>query len=312
MSVLELQQVCKTLSRRKILHDISMRVEEGEVYGFLGPNGAGKTTTIRIIAGLVRASAGQVKIFGHDVQRDRRQALEKVGAIVENPELYMYMTGRQNLRHFAKLAGIAQIDERIDEVTALVKLDGRIDEKVKRYSLGMRQRLGLAQALLNQPKLLILDEPTNGLDPAGMREFRELVRALAKDGMSVFVSSHLLSEIQLMCDRVGILKDGRIITEERLTDLASAEQSMRMRVGQATTAQKILATMGLQSTVEAEHLLTLVVDDAQIPAIVRTLVQHEQDIYALEPIATSLETAFLALTSELDKDTANRGGEANA
>ncbi|MBX5436110.1 MAG: ABC transporter ATP-binding protein [Alicyclobacillaceae bacterium] len=221
--VLTLEHVSKRIGSRWIVEDVHMTVRAGEVYGFLGPNGAGKTTTIRMIVGLARPSRGVIRVLGHDVHRDRSAALGHVGTIVENPETYRYLTGRENLIHYARLAGLrgAERQRRIAEVVDIVGLGARIDDKVKRYSLGMRQRLGVAQALLARPKLLVLDEPTNGLDPAGMREFRELIRRLAAEGMAVFVSSHLLSEIEQMCDRVAILKSGRVIAEAKVADMLS-------------------------------------------------------------------------------------------
>jgi ABC-2 type transport system ATP-binding protein len=201
----------KKIGNRLLVKDITFDVYAGEVFGFLGPNGAGKTTTIRMIVGLIAPTAGSVVIGGHDLQKDFISAMKNVGCIVENPELYKYMTGWQNLEHFAAMLGDVS-EERIEEVVRLVKLDGRIHDKVKTYSLGMRQRLGIAQALLGRPKLLILDEPTNGLDPAGIRELREFIRKLAREeGLAVFVSSHMLAEVQMMCDRVAIISGGKML-----------------------------------------------------------------------------------------------------
>ncbi|RIV18855.1 ABC transporter ATP-binding protein, partial [Alicyclobacillaceae bacterium I2511] len=219
MPILTLENLHKRLGRRDVIRGLTMTVEPGEVYGFVGPNGAGKTTTIRMIVGLIRPSAGRVTIGGFDVQHQRSHALAQVGAIVENPETYSYLSGRQNLMQYARLAGVADAGLRIDEVTEQVRLKDRIDDKVKNYSLGMRQRLGVAQALLARPKLLVLDEPTNGLDPAGMREFRQLMRDLADQGMAVFVSSHLLGELEQVCDRIGVIQQGELIVEEGMAAL---------------------------------------------------------------------------------------------
>ena len=299
VSVLTLQGVSKQLGGRTIVKQLDMQVEPGEVYGFLGPNGAGKTTTIRMIVGLAKPTEGTIQIMGHDVQRDRGAALRHVGAIVENPELYSYLTGRQNLLQFARLSSLVAPALRIDEVTDLVGLSDRIDEKVKRYSLGMRQRLGVAQALLAKPRLLVLDEPTNGLDPAGIREFRAMIRDLAASGMSVFVSSHLLNEIQLMCDRVAILNGGRIITEQRVEDLvSSARSSVLVRVNDVDVALQVAAAAGVSADVMAGKQLRFLMSEQAIPAMVRELVARQLEIYAIEPERNSLEDAFLYLTDE--------------
>lgn len=299
MSVLTLENVSKKIGSRLIVDNLTMTVEPGEVYGFLGPNGAGKTTTIRMIVGLIRPTQGVVKIAGHDVQRDRAKALSQIGTIVENPETYKYLTGRQNLVHYARLAGISNRNQRIQEVLEIVGLKDRLDDKVRQYSLGMRQRLGLAQALLAKPKLLVLDEPTNGLDPAGMREFRELMRRLAGEGMSVFVSSHLLSELQLMCDRVSILKGGRVITEQRMEDLIDGTvRAIRVRVGEAGQAQRALAAAGLTVRNEGDNLIAVQIGNEHVPGMIRTLVSANVDVYSVEPVKESLEDTFLELTGE--------------
>ncbi|WP_236687315.1 ABC transporter ATP-binding protein, partial [Geobacillus sp. ZGt-1] len=216
---LAVKELRKTIRGKEIIKGISFELHEGEVFGFLGPNGAGKTTTIRMLVGLIRPTSGTVAICGYDLHRQFTDAIRQIGCIVENPEMYPYLTGWENLEHFARMMpGIGA--DRIMEVAKLVGLEQRIHDRVGTYSLGMRQRLGIAQALLGKPKVLILDEPTNGLDPAGIREMRAFIRFLAEtEGLSVLVSSHLLSEIQLMCDRVAIMAKGRLLavdTVERL------------------------------------------------------------------------------------------------
>lgn len=203
---------------KQIIHDVSFEVRAGEIFGFLGPNGSGKTTTIRMLVDLIKPTSGQIRICGHDVQKQPEQALRHIGSIVENPEMYGFMTGWDNLQYFANM--LDDVDEaRISEVVEIVSLTERIHEKVKTYSLGMKQRLGIAQALLGRPKLLILDEPTNGLDPLGIKELRAFVRMLAGEGISLFISSHLLSEIQLMCDRVAIIDKGRVLAVGSVDEL---------------------------------------------------------------------------------------------
>ncbi|MEJ8304716.1 ABC transporter ATP-binding protein [Saccharibacillus sacchari] len=223
--VLRVRDLNKRIGRKTIIHSINFDVREGEIFGFLGPNGAGKTTTIRMLVGLIKPTSGSVEICGFDVQKQPEEALKYVGSIVENPEMYPYLTGWENLMHFARMQD--GIDEqRIREVTELVHLGGRIHEKVRTYSLGMRQRLGIAQALLARPKVLILDEPTNGLDPKGIKEMRAFIRELASAGLAVFVSSHLLSEIQLLCDRVAIIGGGRELAVGSVDELMGAGRGM--------------------------------------------------------------------------------------
>src|SRR5262249_53056388 len=206
--VLSAQNLTKRFGRREAVADVSFDVHAGEVFGFLGPNGAGKTTTIRMLVGLARPDRGTIRIRGLDLATHFEQALSHVGCIVESPDLYRYLTGRENLLHFARMLGRGAAG-RIEELAALVVLSERLDDRVSTYSLGMRQRLGIAQALLGNPDILILDEPANGLDPAGIREIRRLVRRLAAQrGIAVFVSSHLLSEIRQMFDRVATLPPG--------------------------------------------------------------------------------------------------------
>lgn len=221
-TTLEIDHVVKTIRRTPIIKDISFSVLEGEVFGFLGPNGSGKTTTIRMMVGLIRPTAGRIRICGYDVQTQHAKALAQVGSIVENPELYPFLTGMENLEQFARMLPDVK-PEKIREVIERVDLKDRIYDKVKDYSLGMRQRLGIAQALLGDPKLLILDEPTNGLDPQGIKDLRAFIRQLASEGLSVFISSHLLSEIQLMCDRVAIINKGKILRVGEVHELLTQE-----------------------------------------------------------------------------------------
>lgn len=216
--VLRVKDLRKTIRGHTVVDKMSFHIRKGEIFGFLGPNGAGKTTTIRMLVDLIKPTSGSVEICGYNVQRKPEQALRHVGCIVENPEVYSYMTGWQNLEHFARMVDGVD-DERIREVTEIVKLNDRIHDKVKTYSLGMRQRLGIAQALLGRPKLLILDEPTNGLDPKGIKELRAFVHKLAEEGLSLLISSHMLSEIQMLCERVVIIDRGNVIATGRIEDL---------------------------------------------------------------------------------------------
>lgn len=209
----------KRFGQRQAVADVSFTLQAGEVFGFLGPNGAGKTTTIRMLVGLIRPTSGRVLVAGHDLAENREAALRLMGCIVESPDFYDFLTGRENLEHFARMIDPAAM-ARINEVADLVRLGERLGDKVGTYSLGMRQRLGIAQALVGAPEVLVLDEPANGLDPAGIRELRRLIRQLADErGLAVFVSSHLLGEIERMCDRIAIVHRGRALTEGSIADL---------------------------------------------------------------------------------------------
>ncbi len=217
--VLSAQGLAKRYGDREVVTDASFELHRGEVFGFLGPNGAGKTTTIRMLVGLVRPTRGRVLIEGHDVKREFEAAMRRVGCIVETPDLYRFLTGRENLQHFARMLGHGA-EERIPELAALVKMTDRLGDLVRTYSLGMRQRIGIAQALLANPSVLILDEPTNGLDPAGIREMRGLLKLLSRErGLAVFVSSHLLHEVELTCDRVAIVHRGKTLAKGPLAEL---------------------------------------------------------------------------------------------
>jgi ABC-2 type transport system ATP-binding protein len=217
--VLAAENLAKRYGEREVVSDVSFVLHRGEVFGFLGPNGAGKTTTIRMLVGLVKPTQGRVLIEGRDLAEDFEGAMRRVGCIVETPDLYKFLSGRENLEHFARMVGDGA-EGRIAELSALVKMEGRLDERVGTYSLGMRQRIGIAQALLADPAILILDEPTNGLDPAGIREMRVLIRHLAQDrDIAVFVSSHLLVEIERICDRVAIVQRGRTLAEGSIAGL---------------------------------------------------------------------------------------------
>lgn len=214
--VLKVSNLKKSFGKNEIIKNISFQIKEGEIFGFLGPNGSGKTTTIKMLVDLIGMDSGNISIMGKDIKGDREAALSHIGAVVESPELYSYLSGYENLMQIARIRNISK--NRINEIVELVGLTGRIKDKMKKYSLGMKQRLGLAAALLSDPKLLILDEPTNGLDPNGMIELRKILKELAaKKGMAVFVSSHILGEIQQLCDTVAFIEDGIITSIESMT-----------------------------------------------------------------------------------------------
>jgi ABC-2 type transport system ATP-binding protein len=299
--VLEAQHLTKRFGDREAVSDVSFDVRAGEVFGFLGPNGAGKTTTIRMLVGLARPDRGTVRIRGFDIHRDFARAMAHVGCIVESPDLYKYLTGRENLLHFSRMlpAGAAG---RIEDLAKMVALSERLDDKVSTYSLGMRQRLGIAQALLGNPDVLILDEPANGLDPAGIREIRQLVRHLAEDrGISVFVSSHLLSEIELMCDRVAIIHRGRTLAAGPVREMVDrvASDRIRVRARPAAGAANVLAAFGapeIDGGGEGEGFVTVALAAEEVPEALRALTAAGVDVYTVERPVASLEEVFLEIT----------------
>jgi len=296
--VVRLQNVTKVIGGRTIIDRVSFEVRPGEVFGFLGPNGSGKTTTIRMIVGLMGLTAGDIHIVGHSIKSEYPKAIVHVGAIVENPEMYKFLTGYQNLLHYARM-NPSITKERIQEAIELVGLQGRIHDKVKKYSLGMRQRLGVAQAIMHRPKLLVLDEPTNGLDPAGIRELRDYLRKLAQDeGTAVLVSSHLLSEMELMCDRVAILQKGQIIDVRSIRGQDDGEkvslEDVLFDVDHPDAALGILEGQGSGRIVDG--FLTLSSDRKGIAAANRRLVEAGINVYGIRVKTKSLEDQFLEVT----------------
>jgi len=234
-TVLSTHRLSKSYGDRPAVTDLDLEVRRGEVFGFLGPNGAGKTTTIRMALGLIRPTSGRVEILGGDVQTDGGRVLPRVGALVEAPALYLYLSGRDNLKAFAGVLGGVP-GPRLDEVLDLVGLAARQRDRVRSYSLGMKQRLGVATALLNDPDLLVLDEPANGLDPAGIVEMRDLLRQLAAGGKTVFISSHVLAQVQQICDRVAIIDQGRLARIAPVADLLSGHGEFVVRLGHPVSA----------------------------------------------------------------------------
>jgi ABC-2 type transport system ATP-binding protein len=291
---LEAVNLTKVIGDRTIVDDVSFSLQPGEVFGFLGPNGAGKTTTIRMLVGLIRPTHGSVTVCGFDIRRQFEQAMRCVGCIVENPDLYRFMTGRENLEHFARMLRVPSSE--IERVAALVNLDHRLEQRVGTYSLGMRQRLGIAQAMLGNPRVLILDEPANGLDPAGIREIRELIRGLAAErGMAVFVSSHLLAEIELTADRVAIIHKGRILRSGPVRDLISSQRVMEIRVGDVDRGAMILRERGVELTIADDKLLAGI-EETEAPPLIAALTQNGVDVFHARPRVQSLEEMFLEAT----------------
>lgn len=269
----------------------------------MGPNGAGKTTTIRMIVGLMKISSGDILVCGKNVKSEYEEALRNVGGIVENPEMYKFLTGYQNLMQYARMIkGITK--EKINEVIELVGLEDRIHEKVKTYSLGMRQRLGLAQSLLHEPKVMILDEPTNGLDPAGIREIRDHLRKLTKQkGMAVIVSSHLLSEMEMMCDRIAIIQKGKLIDVQKVHDFVyeDTKQKYFIEVELTENAKESLKTLQEYSIKQVETGIEVEIEKNQVPEFIQALIQAGIRIYEVKPMSKSLEDRFLEITSKEEK-----------
>lgn len=300
--VLELDLVTKRVGGKTLVGGLSFAVNSGEIVGLLGPNGAGKTTTIRMIVGLIGMSEGDVRIGGSSVNQQFERAIRHIGAIIENPEFYPYMSGMDNLKQFMRMTeGVTE--ERIREVTALVGLQDALGKKVKAYSLGMRQRLGIAQALLHKPKVLILDEPTNGLDPAGIREMRDYLKLIAeKEGIGILVSSHLLTEMELMCSRVVVIQEGKLIAVRSIKPDGTEDGkrlSISLEVTDAVLGARVIKAMSnvefMGREEEQGRLAARLLREA-IPPLVKTLTDSGVGIYSLKEIKVSLEDEFMAWT----------------
>ena len=289
--IVELRHLSKNIKGKEIVKDLTIELFPGQITGFLGPNGAGKTTTIRLMTGLMKPTSGEVLIDGISLAKDFEKAISKVGVIVENPEMYKFMSGYKNLLHFARMHDNVT-KERIAEVVSLVGLENRIHEKVSTYSLGMRQRLGLAQALLHHPKFLILDEPTNGLDPAGIREFREHLRTIAqKEQVSIFVSSHLLAEIELICDRIAVIKSGKLI---EIREMAEEQQPIYYLEAGPESEQLLTTQNYVFEKFEKGYLVSI--DRDAVPKLISKLSSEGIDVFAIQPHHQSLEDQFLEIT----------------
>lgn len=291
--VLEVKNLNKSYGRKKVLNNVSFKIEAGEILGFIGPNGAGKTTTIKLILGLQLIDSGEVVINGYDIKKDFVKAIEKVGAIVENPDAYMYLTGRKNLELIASLYKDVSKDK-VKEIIKLVGLEKRIDDKVSKYSLGMCQRLGIASALLASPNLLILDEPTNGLDPEGIKELRDLVKRLAKEGVAVLISSHNLAELENFCTNVCIIKNGTVISESKITELKKdSECYYEIEVGKVRGLKSILQK---DDEIIDDNIIHVKRSKKEVAELVKEIVQKGIDVYQVKLVEASLEEAFLKET----------------
>lgn len=292
--VLKVSNLVKYFGKKKILNEVSFSINEGEILGFIGPNGAGKTTTIKLILGLQSINSGTVKINGYDLEKDFENAIKSVGAIVESPDMYMYLSGRKNLKLVANM--YKDVDEnRINEVIKLVGLEKRIDDKVSKYSLGMRQRLGIAVALLHRPKLLILDEPTNGLDPEGIKELRDLMKDLAKkEKTAILISSHNLAELESFCTNVCLIQNGEIISTSTLKELKKVDNNTYVIKLDTTKNIKKLLTDN-DKVINDNHILVKRKEE-EIPDLISKLVKEGYKIYRVQENTVTLEEAFLKKT----------------
>ncbi|RKD24128.1 ABC transporter ATP-binding protein [Ammoniphilus oxalaticus] len=293
---LSVNNLRKSIGKKEIIRGISFELMKGEVFGFLGPNGAGKTTTIRMLVGLIRPTSGQIQICGFDLKRDFVKAMGRIGCIVENPELYPYISGIENLRHFARMIpGLPR--SRPEEMIELVGLQNRSDDLVKTYSLGMKQRLGIAQALLGRPSVLILDEPTNGLDPAGIREMRQFIQDLAKrEGLTVLVSTHLLSEAQALCDRIAIMAKGELIHVGTADSLLAEQQKIVWRLQPIETGFAMLSEW-TEAKRDGEFVVTAY-EEQHVSLWNQRLVAAGVEVLEMSRKLPSLEDLFLELTEE--------------
>ena len=299
MNIVETRGLCKQYGQAMRVKQLNLSVPEGAVYGFLGPNGAGKSTTLKMVLGLARPTAGEITVFGKPVNpRNRIAILKQVGSLIESPSYYGHLTGEENLRIVQTLRGAPEKD--IKEVLSIVRLDGQKGKQVAHYSLGMKQRLGLAAALLGFPRLLILDEPTNGLDPAGIQEMRELICSLpGQFGMTVLVSSHLLSEIDQMADHVGIIREGELVFQDTLAALhARSRHHLALRTTDNGQAARLLGESRIPCTPEDGYLILPLLTDADAAKLSRFLAAHRVDLLRMEERQKSLEDIFLELTGK--------------
>lgn len=299
-TVLIARELTKKIGSKTLVNHLSFETKAGEIVGLLGPNGAGKTTTMRMLVGMISASEGEVEIKGFKMKNEFHQAMEHVGVIIESPEFYKYLTGYENLKYFARMhKNVGK--ERINEVVELLGLKFVIHRKVSGYSLGMRQRLGIAQALLHRPSVLILDEPTNGLDPAGIREMRDYMKDLAHNqGISVLVSSHLLTEVELMCDRVIIIQEGKFIASQDLqSSTMDYARTLEIKVNHTEKACTLLANFSID-TPNSQDSILVNCHHHDIPKIIKKLSLNEIDIFDIVIHKKSLEDTFLELTGGKD------------
>jgi len=288
-------ELTKKYKNHTSVDGLNLRIERAQIYGFLGPNGAGKTTTIRMLLGLIKPTKGSIEIFGQNLIKNRLQILQRIGSLVESPTYYGNLTGYENLEAVRRLRAIPE--KRVNEVLEIVRLTTVANRLTKEYSLGMKQRLGIAAALLSSPDLLILDEPTNGLDPSGIQEMRELIKELPKSGMSVLVSSHLLSEIDQMATQVGIINNGKMIFQDSIERLRQKRKPLlKVGVSDVIEAKTLLKGKGLKVEMQKDFLWLAQTEPEFVSEINSILVHSGVSVYRLEEVKRSLEDIFLELT----------------
>ena len=292
--VLEIKNVSKTIKKRKILDNVSFDINKGEIFGLVGPNGAGKTTLIKVMLGLYKSDKGSIIISGYDVKKDFEKAMSEIGAIIENPELYNYLSGIDNLNLYSRLRN--NDPKYKHEIIKLVKLEDRINNKVKTYSLGMRQRLGIAQALISKPNLLILDEPINGLDPLGIKELRELLIKQSKEnGMAVFISSHILNEMELLFDKIAIIDEGKII-EIKDMNKKEEQKTIIFKIDNPEKAKEILEDNSILSTTNDKDIEVKITEN-EIANLNKILVKNDINVYRIEQKQNKFEDEFVEKTT---------------
>ncbi|WP_096200299.1 ABC transporter ATP-binding protein [Bacillus sp. FJAT-45350] len=297
-TILEIKNLSKSIGKINIVKNISFHLNKGEIKGLLGPNGSGKTTILKMLVGLLRPTSGSIKVQGKDIQDDFERAIRNVGAIIENPELYEYLSGYDNLQIFYRSAPDVP-ESRVEEVIELLGMDDYIDDKVKTYSLGMLQRLGLAQAMLHRPAILLLDEPTNGLDPSGIQDLRKHLKMLADEGTAIIISSHLLAEIEMICDSVLILDDGMMVSDEDLEVFrndSDQESVYRFKVLEVDKLKQFIAIHPkyAQSIEIVSDGFSIHLSELEVATVNQLLVENNISVVGIEKYKTSLEQAFLA------------------
>lgn len=299
-SILEIKNVSKYFGKAKVVDNLSFEVKSGEILGFLGPNGAGKTTTIKMILGLLSIDEGSISINGYDVKKDFEKAMEFIGGIVENPDLYGYMTAVENLKLHAKIRGIDYSE--VYRTLEMVGLQKSMNQKVSKFSLGMKQRAGLALSLLHSPKILILDEPTNGLDPVGIKDLRDILKNLAKEkNIAVLVSSHILSEMELMCDRVVVINEGKFVKTQELgnsSENADIEKKYEIKTKDIERAQNVLKEKLNKEGLISEGKLYVNIKPTEVSKVVKTFVYEDIDVEGVNECENSLENIFFDVTKE--------------
>ena len=296
--IVQTQNLTKTYGDMNRVNKVDLHVEEGEIYGFLGPNGAGKTTTLKMLLGLIKPSQGTVKIFGESLSKNRPSILKRTGSLIESPSYYGHLTGLENMRVMQRLRNVP--DQNVDEALRIVRLENHKNKKVEQYSLGMKQRLGIAMALLAFPKLLILDEPTNGLDPAGIGEIRELIKSLpSRYGMTILLSSHLLSEIEQIATSVGIISEGNLLFQGRMSSLrAKSRTAISLKTFDNVTAERLLINQGFSPIQSGGRLEFHNLEDTDVAEINRLLVSRDILVTRIEERKKNLEDIFLELTGK--------------